>query len=121
MNPLTPSTPDPVRPFRYRGPEELRPVIERALREVIDPEVAMSIVDIGLVYEVDVSANEVHVVMTTTSAACPVAELIAEDIDAELGPVLPRGVAVSIEHVLVPPWCPERMSDRARAFMGWED
>ena len=49
-----------------------------ALRRVVDPEVAMNIVDVGLVYGVTVEAERVHVRVTMTSAACPVADVIIE-------------------------------------------
>jgi len=56
-------------PYAYAGPDALRQPIETALRRVVDPEVAMSIVDVGLVYGVSVGDDRVNVVMTMTSAA----------------------------------------------------
>jgi len=103
----------------YRGPEALRQPIEHALQQVVDPEVAMSIVDVGLVYGVDVDAEQVRVRLTMTSAACPVIDVIVGDVEAELDRVLPPRLGVSVELVWEPPWTAERMSPRARAFMGW--
>ncbi|MFT7723626.1 MAG: metal-sulfur cluster assembly factor [Roseateles sp.] len=106
-------------PYPYDGPEALRGPVLAALRRVVDPEVALSIVDIGLVYGVSVAQDRVRVRMTMTSAACPVADLVAADVQAELAPVLPAGMGVDVELVWEPAWTAERMSDTARAFMGW--
>ena len=61
-------------PYPYDGPEAMRKPIEDALRRVVDPEVAMTIVDVGLVYGVSVTDDRLHVLLTMTSAACPVAD-----------------------------------------------
>ncbi|MBI3347363.1 MAG: metal-sulfur cluster assembly factor [Burkholderiales bacterium] len=105
--------------FAYTGPEALREPIEQALRRVIDPEIALSIVDVGLIYAVDIVAQRLHLRMTMTSAACPVADVILDDIDTELDRVLPEGMQVELEMVWDPPWTPERLSPEARIFMGW--
>jgi metal-sulfur cluster biosynthetic enzyme len=106
-------------PFPYSGPEDLRPVIERALQSVVDPELALSIVDVGLVYGVTVHDRRVHVLVTMTSVACPVTELIVEDIEAELDRVVPRELAIDVELVWEPAWSGARMSAAGKAFMGW--
>jgi metal-sulfur cluster biosynthetic enzyme len=102
----------------YAGPEPLRAPIERALQQVVDPELAMTIVDIGLVVGIEVDDAAVHVRLTMTSAACPVADLIVADVEAELDRVLPPQLALDVELVWEPAWTPKRMSPRARAFMG---
>jgi metal-sulfur cluster biosynthetic enzyme len=108
-----------VGPFPYTGPEELRQPIEVALRRVLDPELAMSIVDVGLVYGVHVDDRQARVLVTMTSAACPVVDVIIDDIWNELGRVVPESVALDVELVWEPPWMPARMSDRAKRIMGW--
>lgn len=105
--------------YPYSGPEDLRRPIDHALRRVVDPEVAMTIVDVGLVYGVTVSDDRVHVRLTMTSAACPVTDVIVEDVGAELDRVVPDGRRIDVELVWEPPWTPERMSAEAKAFMGW--
>jgi len=105
--------------FPYRGPEEMLPVIERALRRVVDPEVALNIVDVGLVIDVKLQGQDLHLQLTMTSAACPVAELIIEDCERELDAVLPADVHITTELVWEPAWSPERLSESARRFMGW--
>lgn len=108
-----------VDPFPYSGPVGLREPIERALRHVIDPEVAMSIVDVGLVYGVSVTDALVHVQLTMTSAACPAADAILDEAESELDRLVPPDLKIQLELVWEPPWTTDRMSDRAKAFMGW--
>ncbi|HEX7891649.1 MAG TPA: metal-sulfur cluster assembly factor [Ramlibacter sp.] len=105
--------------FAYEGPPGLLPAIEAALHRVIDPEVALDIVDVGLVYGVHVAEDRVDVNVTMTSAACPVADVIVEDIEFQLDQSLPGNLKIHVELVWEPPWTPERMSARARLFMGW--
>jgi metal-sulfur cluster biosynthetic enzyme len=106
-------------PFPYQGPEALRPVLAEALGRVVDPEIALNIVDVGLVYGVRVDAESLHVRLTMTSAACPVADAIVEDVERELDRVAPAALKIAVELVWDPPWTPERMSERAKRFMGW--
>ena len=118
MNP-PPAAPDPLpSPFAYQGPEALQAPILAALTRVVDPELALSIVDIGLVYAVSVGPDALHVRMTMTSAACPVTDVVVEDVEHELARVAPAGLPVRVELVWQPPWSPERLSERARRFMG---
>ena len=105
--------------YAYTGPEALRDVIDRALQQVVDPEVAMNIVDIGLVYAVEAKDDNVRVTMTMTSAACPVADVIMDDLRDELEGALPTQFIVDVELVWEPAWSTERMSERAKTFMGW--
>jgi metal-sulfur cluster biosynthetic enzyme len=106
-------------PFPYEGPDELRRAIGEALQRVVDPEVAMSIVDVGLVYGVTVAQGKIHVLLTMTSAACPVADVIVDDVENELDRVAPAELKIHVELVWEPPWTPARMSERAKIFMGW--
>ena len=105
--------------YPYAGPEALRQPLLAALHRVVDPEVALSIVDMGLVYGVTVTPGRLHVLLTMTSAACPVADVILDDIDATLEAVVPPEMDVDVELVWEPPWTPERMSASAKACMGW--
>jgi metal-sulfur cluster biosynthetic enzyme len=105
--------------FDYDGPADQLAPIEAALRRVVDPEVAMTIVDVGLVYSVAVTPGQWHVVMTMTSPACPVADLIMDEVDAELSRIAPVGTLIDLELVWEPAWTTDRMSAKAKAFMGW--
>ncbi len=111
---------EPEKPFPYRGEEKLRAAIEEALQRVIDPEMALDIVALGLVYGVEATSERVKVDLTMTSAACPVAELITDEASHELQLALGPKVAIEIAMVWDPPWGPERMSGSARAAMGWD-
>ena len=105
--------------FPYEGPEALRQPIAAALSRVVDPEVSMNIVDVGLIYGVTVEADTVNVLITMTSAACPVIDLIIEDAERELDKVVPGDLKICVELVWEPPWTPDRMSAGAKRFMGW--
>ena len=105
--------------FPYDGPPELLPTLTAALERVVDPEVAMNIVDVGLVYGVTVKDGRVDVNVTMTSAACPVADVIVEDIEFQLDQSLPPELKIHVELVWEPPWNADRMSAKARLLMGW--
>ena len=103
----------------YEGDDALRDDVLRAIGTVVDPEMGLSVVDVGLVYGVRVEPSRVHVEITMTSAACPVAELIADEIGTAVSTALPDARPVEVALCWDPPWTPERMSDVARAAMGW--
>jgi metal-sulfur cluster biosynthetic enzyme len=105
--------------FPYAGPEPLRQAIGAALQRVVDPELALSIVDVGLVYRVTVTDAKVHMLLTMTSAACPVTDLIIGDIESELDRVVPQSMTIEVELTWSPPWSSDRMSEGAKRFMGW--
>ena len=89
-------------------------VILAALREVIDPELGVNIVDLGLVYGVDVNDGAVRVTMTMTSPACPMRDYLEGLVESA---VLERVSDVRSVHVQIveePPWSPDLMSEAAR-------
>jgi metal-sulfur cluster biosynthetic enzyme len=104
------------------APTSLPPTAETirdALRRVIDPEVGSNIVDMGLVYRVEVGAESVAIDMTMTSPACPMADLIMEDVQAVLQKQLPPNLRLELQLVWSPPWDPEMMSHDAKQQFGW--
>jgi metal-sulfur cluster biosynthetic enzyme len=103
----------------YAGPELLRDGILSALKQVMDPELALSILSLGLVYGVDVVGSNVQVRMTMTSPACPVRDVIVEDVEDALDNVLPPDYTITVDVGWEPPWEPSRMGARARQLMGW--
>lgn len=107
-------------PFAYAGPADMQAPLTAALSRVIDPEMALNIVDLGLVYGVAVEEDRVKVDLTMTSAACPVAELIMDDVTQELTDLLGTEKEIDCELVWDPPWNPQMMSQRARMAMGWD-
>ena len=90
-----------------------------ALREVIDPEAGMNIVDLGLVYRIEVSPDAVIVEMTMTSPACPMGEMITADVEAVLQERLPGTLRTDVRLVWSPVWNPSLMSPQARQHFGW--
>lgn len=90
------------------------------LEEVIDPELGINIVDLGLVYAIRERGDEIAIDLTMTSPACPMAESLLEDIESELEAKLPCQKSFSINLVWEPAWSPARMSDRAKEELGWE-
>ncbi len=107
--------------YPFNGPEALRGPIEHALRRVVDPEIAMNIVDLGLVHAIVVTDDRLHVTMTMTSAACPVVDAIVDDIEHVLDRVAPPGLTIAVEVVWQPPWSHADMSMQAKRQMGWRD
>jgi len=95
--------------------------VRDALRQVVDPEVGVNIIDLGLVYRVVVSGTNVHVDMTMTSQACPLGDVVMDDAHAAIGGVLPEAATLDIELVWEPAWAPEMMSERARKTLGWKE
>ena len=92
-------------------------VIE-ALRQVEDPELGMDIVDLGLLYDVEVEGPRVKVTHSLTSMGCPVGPLIQEDIN-RVASELPGVEDVDVELTWDPPWTPDRMSDDAKFILGF--
>jgi metal-sulfur cluster biosynthetic enzyme len=89
-----------------------------ALKVVEDPELGMDIVELGLVYEVEVEGPKVHVTYSLTSMGCPVGPLIEQQI-AETVSEMPGVEAVEPELTWSPPWSPEKMSDDAKFILGF--
>lgn len=88
----------------------------RALAGVSDPEYPLSVVDLGMIYDVRVSDGVVHIEMTFTSVGCPAVEMIPEDI-REAVTTLPGVRDVRIAIVWHPPWTKDRISDRGRKVL----
>ena len=94
--------------------------VRALLRQVIDPEVGANIVDMGLIYEVAVGTDNINIniKMTMTSPACPMGEMILDDVRAVLADKLP-GWPAEVALVWEPPWNPSMMSERTRQNFGW--
>jgi metal-sulfur cluster biosynthetic enzyme len=92
--------------------------VRLALRQVKDPELDMNIVDLGLVYDVDVDEGLVRINMTLTSPGCPAGPMITNDIYKAVRAL--EGVKdVDIDIVWEPYWTPERIDPKIRAMMGF--
>lgn len=95
--------------------------IREALKEVVDPELFVNVVDLGLVYAVETSEREdktdVGIEMTLTSPACPAGPQLIQQSKSVLGRL--EGVGeVNVKLVMTPPWTPDRMTEEARDQLG---
>jgi metal-sulfur cluster biosynthetic enzyme len=88
-----------------------------ALRQVEDPELGMDIVELGLLYDVEVEGPRVKVTHSLTSMGCPAGPMIQEDIN-RVAHGIPGVEDVDVELTWDPPWTPERMSDDAKFILG---
>ena len=95
-----------------------RDEVMEVLRQVEDPELGMDIVDLGLLYEVEVEGPKVKILYSLTSMGCPAGPLIAGDIERAAREV--EGVEeVDLELTFDPPWTPDKMSDDAKFILGF--
>ena len=92
--------------------------VEDALTNVIDTELGLDFVELGLIYGVEVSGPDVHVTFTLTSPGCPIGPQVSEQIEEFVGEL--DGVeAVTSSMTFVPPWTPEKMSEDAKFALGY--
>jgi len=92
--------------------------VENALTNVIDPELGLDFVELGLIYGIEVDGGNVHVTFTLTSPGCPIGPQVSEQIDEFVSEL--EGVeAVESSMVFTPAWTPERMSEDAKFALGF--
>jgi metal-sulfur cluster biosynthetic enzyme len=89
-----------------------------ALRDVIDPELGLDFVELGLIYEVEVDGGLVHVTYTLTSPGCPIGPQVSEQIE-EFVTDLDGVEDVQSTMTFTPPWTPELMSEDAKFALGF--
>jgi len=92
--------------------------VEAALTNVIDPELGLDFVELGLIYGIEVDEGNVHVTFTLTSPACPIGPQVSEQID-EFVSELDGVQSVDSSMVFTPPWTPDRMSEDAKFALGY--
>jgi len=92
--------------------------VYEALEEVIDPELGLDFVSLGLVYDVDIEGEEVYVTFTLTTPACPIGPQVSEQMKEFVGD-LPGVKAVHPKMIFDPPWSPEMMSEDAKFALGF--
>jgi metal-sulfur cluster biosynthetic enzyme len=90
-----------------------------ALRQVVDPEIGINVVDLGLVYGVTIQDADVRVAMTMTTRACPLHDMIVENAEAAVRASVPEARSVHVEMVWEPPWDPAMMAEAAKRQLGW--
>jgi metal-sulfur cluster biosynthetic enzyme len=92
--------------------------VEEALTNVIDPELGLDFMELGLVYEVTVEDSEVFITFTLTTPGCPIGPQVTEQMQEYVGEL--DGVdRVTPKMVFTPPWTPELMSEEAKFALGY--
>ena len=93
--------------------------VQAALRRVLDPEIGLNIVDLGLVYDLQIGEDgEVRIEMTLTTPGCPLHDAIDGAVQRALGTV-PGVNGVHVDLVWAPPWTPEMITEEGRRALGW--
>jgi metal-sulfur cluster biosynthetic enzyme len=92
--------------------------VEEALTNVIDPELGLDFVELGLIYDIAIDGPAVHVTFTLTSPGCPIGPQVSEQIKEFVGEL--EGVEEVVPSmVFAPPWTPDRMSEDAKFALGF--
>ena len=87
--------------------------VEEKLKEVLDPEIGISILDLGLVYEIKIDGDDVSVLMTLTTPGCPMAAMFDQEVIRKVKEI--KNVKkVKVEITFDPPWTPEKMTKEAK-------
>jgi metal-sulfur cluster biosynthetic enzyme len=92
--------------------------VVEVLRQVEDPELGMDVVELGLVYDVEIEGGSVKVIHTLTSMGCPVGPMIQQNLD-DVVRAMPGVEDVQVELTWDPPWTPDRMSEDAKFILGF--
>ena len=93
-------------------------VVTEALSNVIDPELGLDFVELGLIYGIEIDGGDVSVTFTLTTPACPIGPQVSEQIEEFVGE-LPGVEEVVPTMVFNPPWTPDRMSEDAKFALGY--
>jgi metal-sulfur cluster biosynthetic enzyme len=92
--------------------------VEDALTNVIDPELGLDFVELGLIYEVEIDGGRVHVTYTLTTPACPIGPQVSAQIEEFVSEI--EGVEeITSSMVFQPPWTPDKMSEDAKFALGY--
>ena len=96
----------------------LDPDVLDCILEVMDPEIGLSVVDLGLVYRATRGDGGIEVALTLTTRACPLGEMIVEDVRERLARRFQDAPRIAVTLVWNPPWNPDRITERGRALLG---
>lgn len=94
--------------------------IYNALQTVIDPEIGENLIDLGLIYDIKVTNGIAHITFTMTSYACPMSEVVIENIHETVSKVLHDGIELELDLVWEPAWEPSMMCAEAKQRLGWD-
>lgn len=92
--------------------------VMNALKEVIDPEIGISVIDLGLIYNVKLNKDKVKIKMTLTTPLCPLSNFLVRSVEEKIKSLGVKNVEVEL--VFDPPWSPERMSKKAKKLLGFK-
>ena len=92
--------------------------VRETLREVYDPELGINVVDLGLVYGVDVDGGNVRVTMTLTTPGCPLHDTLTEAVDSAVRFFIPGVESVAVDLVWEPRWSPDLITEAGRRELG---
>jgi len=93
--------------------------INSCLESVIDPELGINVVDLGLIYDVRIEPGKISIDMTLTTPGCPLAAMIASQVEESLRQAF-EGTEIDVNLVWDPPWTPDRLSDEAKRQLGYD-
>lgn len=108
----------PVPPVDLDDPDAVRTRLMEALGRVVDPELGIDIVSLGLVRQVEIDEGGASVVMTLTTPACPVGPWLRDEVRDAVAAAFPTVRPVRVELTNRPPWSPGDMSEAARRELG---
>ena len=94
-------------------------LVMAALKEVIDPELGVNVVDLGLVYGVEIDGDDITICMTLTTPGCPLHDTLTEAVDGAVRYFNPSAGSVTVDLVCEPPWKPEMITPAGRRELGW--
>lgn len=90
----------------------------KKLEEVIDPELNISIIDLGLIYDIKIKEKKIIIKMTLTTIGCPLISVIEEDIKNKISELGFKKENIKIELTFDPPWSIEKMTEKGRVLLG---
>jgi len=103
--------------FNQLNADEQR--IYAALQSVIDPEIGENLIDLGLVYGIQIHDHTATVTFTMTSYACPMSEMVIDSIEDAVSKTLSEGMELDLHLVWEPAWDPSMMCEEAKQRLGW--
>lgn len=93
--------------------------VREALKQVIDPELGVNVVDLGLVYGIAIVDGHAEITMTLTTLGCPLHDSLSDAVQTVVGFMIPTVETVSVNMVWDPPWSPDRITEDGRRELGW--
>lgn len=93
-------------------------IVLKKLEQVMDPEINISIVDLGLIYDVKIESKKIKIIMTLTTMGCPLVGMIEAEIKEAISKIGFKKENIKVELTFDPPWSMEKMSKKGRTSLG---